>query len=215
MDYFAKVSVAMQKPRKVSGRSTCNECEKSAEYHILEPVQKNALCPEHALQHEANGIPVCQRKMWSKENELLRDSISDPVEREERVRQVCLRVVMERPYAQRRRIARSHSECQAKALAEQPQRPRQRQRTWQEHTSGSLTTELSGSPTHTSQDPAWKILNANVTQMASQLEQQRHQIEKLWQQIKKQQEQIVQLQIERQDRIQAQLEQPDVPSVCI
>ena len=133
MDYFAKVSVAMQKPPKVSGRSTCNECDKSAEYHILEPVQKNALCPQHALQHEANGIPVCQRKMWSKENELLKDSISDPVEREERVRQVCLRMVMERPYAQRRRKARSHSECQAKALAtaEQPQRPRQRQRTRQ------------------------------------------------------------------------------------
>ena len=70
MDYLAKVSVAMQKPSKVSGRSTCNECEKSAEYHILEPVQKNALCPRHALQHEANGVPVCQRKIWSKDKEL-------------------------------------------------------------------------------------------------------------------------------------------------
>ena len=56
-------------------------------------------------------------------------------------------------------------------------------------------------------------MNANDTQMASQLEQQRHQIEKLRQQIEKQQEQIVQLQIERQDRIQAQIEQPVVPSV--
>ena len=88
MNHLTKVCVAMQKPKRVSGRSTCNECDKSAEYHILEPMQKNALCPHHALQHEADGVPVCRRKMWSKENELLKDSISDPSERNWFVRPV-------------------------------------------------------------------------------------------------------------------------------